>query len=215
MPEGKPGERRDRKGEGSSPAQRARASGSGARPRTRASAQAHPAPKKRTGMFTFEELSDLIRLVAETGVGGVEVEGNGTRLRIDGVPAAPRADVRGGASLLPPVLATAAALGPAPASLPAAVASSTAAPAVSPSEDGLSFVTSPIVGTFYAAPSPEAQAYVKVGDLVHKGQVLCIVEAMKLMNEIEADVSGTVAAIYPENAQPVEFGERLFAIRPN
>ena len=74
-------------------------------------------------------------------------------------------------------------------------------------------MTSPIVGTFYRAPNPDAEPYVKVGDVVHKGQVLCIVEAMKLMNEIESDASGMVVKIYPENAQPVEFGERLFAIR--
>jgi acetyl-CoA carboxylase biotin carboxyl carrier protein len=105
------------------------------------------------------------------------------------------------------------------AQLPAAVAgAATAALAGQPaadSDDGLHFVTSPIVGTFYRAPNPEAEPYVKVGDLIHKGQVLCIVEAMKLMNEIEADTSGTVVRIYPENAQPVEFGERLFAIRPS
>jgi acetyl-CoA carboxylase biotin carboxyl carrier protein len=81
-------------------------------------------------------------------------------------------------------------------------------------EDGLSFVTSPIVGTFYRAPNPDAEPYVKVGDHVTKGQTLCIVEAMKLMNEIEADVSGTIVRVLPENAQPVEFGQRLFAIRP-
>ena len=88
-----------------------------------------------------------------------------------------------------------------------------AAPAVSPSEDGLSFVTSPIVGTFYAAPAPEAQPYVKVGDLVHKGQVLCIVEAMKLMNEIEADSAGTIVEILVENGKAVEFGQKLFKVR--
>jgi acetyl-CoA carboxylase biotin carboxyl carrier protein len=81
-------------------------------------------------------------------------------------------------------------------------------------DSSLTYVTSPIVGTFYRSPNPEAEPYVKVGDRVEKGQVLCIVEAMKLMNEIESDVSGTVVKIFPENGQPVEFGERLFAIRP-
>jgi acetyl-CoA carboxylase biotin carboxyl carrier protein len=168
-------------------------------------------------MFTLEELKDLIRLVAETGVGGVEVEGNGTRLRIEGVPTAPHAEARGGASLLPHVLAAATPLGPTavPVSGTAGALHSAGTIPAAASEEGLSFVTSPIVGTFYAAPSPEAEPYVKVGDLVHKGQVLCIVEAMKLMNEIEADASGALVAIYPENAQPVEFGERLFAIRPS
>jgi acetyl-CoA carboxylase biotin carboxyl carrier protein len=69
------------------------------------------------------------------------------------------------------------------------------------------------VGTFYAAPSPDSPSYVRIGDRVRKGQVLCIVEAMKLMNEIESDVEGVVAEIYPKNAQPVEFGEPLFGVR--
>jgi acetyl-CoA carboxylase biotin carboxyl carrier protein len=73
-------------------------------------------------------------------------------------------------------------------------------------------LTSPIVGTFYAAPSPDAQPFVRVGDRVKKGQVLCIVEAMKLMNEIESDVDGTISEILPKNGQPVEYGEPLFAI---
>jgi acetyl-CoA carboxylase biotin carboxyl carrier protein len=76
-------------------------------------------------------------------------------------------------------------------------------------------LTSPIVGTFYAAPSPDAEPYVRVGDRVQKGQVVCIIEAMKLMNEIESDVSGVVQKIYPENAQPVEFGEPLFSVKTN
>ena len=77
----------------------------------------------------------------------------------------------------------------------------------------LAIVTSPIVGTFYAAPSPDAEPFVRVGDRVRRGQVLCIVEAMKLMNEIEADVDGEIVEIFPSNAQPVEFGEPLFGLR--
>jgi acetyl-CoA carboxylase biotin carboxyl carrier protein len=72
---------------------------------------------------------------------------------------------------------------------------------------------SPIVGTFYESPSPGAPAFVKVGDTVQTGQVLCIVEAMKLMNEIESDVTGTLVKRYVENAQPVEYGQPLFAFR--
>jgi len=71
-----------------------------------------------------------------------------------------------------------------------------------------------MVGTFYAAPSPESPPYAKAGDEVSPGKVLCIVEAMKLMNEIESEVSGTVVKVFPENGQPVEFGETLFSIRP-
>jgi acetyl-CoA carboxylase biotin carboxyl carrier protein len=83
-----------------------------------------------------------------------------------------------------------------------------------PSDDPhLIEVTSPLVGTFYRAPSPTARSFVEVGTPVKKGQVLCIVEAMKLMNEIESDIDGTVAEILVENGKPVEFGERLFKIR--
>ena len=74
-------------------------------------------------------------------------------------------------------------------------------------------LTSPIVGTFYIAPSPEAEPYVRAGDRIERGQVLCIVEAMKLMNEIESDVAGVVLEVLPQNAQPVEFGEPLFSIK--
>ena|SRR5712692_612039 len=88
-----------------------------------------------------------------------------------------------------------------------------AAAEASRSED-LHIVQSPIVGTFYSAPSPGAQLFVKVGDAVEPGQVLCIIEAMKLMNEIESDVGGEVVRIFAENGQPVEYGEPLFAIRP-
>ena len=88
-------------------------------------------------------------------------------------------------------------------------------PPASAEEDGLHPVTSPIVGTFYRAPNPDAEPYIKVGDAVERGQILCIVEAMKLMNEIECDVRGTVVKVLPENAQPVEYGEPLFLIRPD
>jgi acetyl-CoA carboxylase biotin carboxyl carrier protein len=161
-------------------------------------------------MLTFEELCELIRVVADTRVGGVEVERDGMRVRVDGVQVTVTSAAVATAPLLSPQVAVAASQVP-------TVSLTSAAPAAtgpgSAEEDGLSFVTSPIVGTFYRAPNPDADPYAKVGDVVHKGQVLCIVEAMKLMNEIESDASGTVVRIYPENAQPVEFGERLFAIR--
>ena len=86
-----------------------------------------------------------------------------------------------------------------------------AAPAAAVSTDHI--VKSPIVGTFYSSPSPDAAAFVKVGDRVSKGQVICIVEAMKLMNEIEADVTGTIVEILAENGKPVEFGQKLYKVR--
>jgi acetyl-CoA carboxylase biotin carboxyl carrier protein len=159
-------------------------------------------------MFKFEEICELIQLVGSSGVSSIEVEHAGSRLRIDGtsqvvaVAAAPVAAP--GAAQAP----TSAEVAAAPSSPPA---QDSAAPEV---EEGLKEITSPIVGTFYRAPNPDSDPYVKVGDFVESGQTLCIVEAMKLMNEIESDVSGTVVKVLPENAQPVEYGEQLFLIRP-
>jgi len=81
-------------------------------------------------------------------------------------------------------------------------------------EEHLVYVTSPIVGTFYSAPNPKADAFVAVGDRIREGQTLCIVEAMKLMNEIQSEVSGTIVACLVDNAQPVEYGQNLFSVRP-
>jgi acetyl-CoA carboxylase biotin carboxyl carrier protein len=155
-------------------------------------------------MFKFEEICELIRLVGSSGVSMVEVEHAGSRVRIDGA-------------------ARVAAAAPAPAAAPSEAPAASAAPApavgegapAAAEEDGLHPVTSPIVGTFYRAPNPDAEPYIKVGDAVERGQILCIVEAMKLMNEIECDVRGTVVKVLPENAQPVEYGEPLFLIRPD
>jgi acetyl-CoA carboxylase biotin carboxyl carrier protein len=100
------------------------------------------------------------------------------------------------------------------ASSPAAPSSSAAPMAPPAEEEGLHTVKSPIVGTFYEAPSPGSPPFIKVGDHVNTGQVLCIVEAMKLMNEIESDVAGEVVKILVSNGQPVEYGQPLFKIRP-
>jgi acetyl-CoA carboxylase biotin carboxyl carrier protein len=98
---------------------------------------------------------------------------------------------------------------------PAAAARAATAPPAAKAEPDYHVVTSPFVGTFYRSPSPDADAYVVEGQRIEKGQVLCIVEAMKLMNEIEADVSGTIAAVLVQNAQPVEYGQPLFRIAPS
>lgn len=166
-------------------------------------------------MYKFEELCELIRLVGSTGVGAVEIEHAGGTLRIEGA-----------APVAPTVVAAAPAATPAAPAVAATVPPASQAPTTPPAEpadgggeadadDGgdLHYVTSPIVGTFYRAPNPDADPYVKVGDVVEKGRTLCIVEAMKLMNEIESDQSGTIVKVFVENAQPVEFGERLFAIK--
>jgi acetyl-CoA carboxylase biotin carboxyl carrier protein len=157
-------------------------------------------------MFKFEEICGLIELVGSSGVASVEVEHAGSRVRIEGqtqaVTVTPAAPVAG-----PPPLPSAEALVAAPA---APAEAETAAP----EEENLHAITSPIVGTFYRAPNPDADPYVKVGDFVEQGQTLCIVEAMKLMNEIECDINGTIVRVLPENAQPVEYGENLFLVRP-
>lgn len=100
-----------------------------------------------------------------------------------------------------------------PAMLPAAGATAPAAADVAPVDDGLITIESPMVGTFYRSAAPEAPPYVEVGGSVAKGTVLCIVEAMKLMNEIEAEQSGTIVEILVENGQPVQFGQPLFTLR--
>ena len=106
-------------------------------------------------------------------------------------------------------------LASAPSAYPAAQAAAAPAAASGPDADtGLHIVKSPIVGTFYGSPSPGAAPFVAVGDRVEKGQVICIVEAMKLMNEIEADAGGEIVKCLVSNGQPIEFGQPLFAIRP-
>jgi acetyl-CoA carboxylase biotin carboxyl carrier protein len=110
----------------------------------------------------------------------------------------------------PPV----AALGAAPAPVASGTPAGSAAGAAADDDARAHFVTSPFVGTFYRRPNPESPNYVSVQDKVDKGQVLCIIEAMKLMNEIEADVAGTVAAILVDDGAPVEYGQRLFKIVP-
>ncbi len=154
-------------------------------------------------MLTFEQIKELIELVAARGLGGLEIERAGFRFEIQGQ--GQTATVVQAPTVTPAVTAVA----PAPA--PAAPA-----PAESAAEDEPPAghqLTSPIVGTFYAAPSPDASPFAQKGDTVRKGQVLCIVEAMKLMNEIESDVDGEILEILPQNGQPVEFGEPLFVIK--
>jgi acetyl-CoA carboxylase biotin carboxyl carrier protein len=156
-------------------------------------------------MFTFEQIRELVELVASHRLQSLEIERAGMRVKITGeAPPAPRE------AAVAPVVALAA-----PPSAPVAPTAGPAGEAARPAPPApaLHVVASPIVGTFYASPSPDSQPYVRVGDRVTKGQVLCIVEAMKLMNEIESDADGVVSEIYPKNAQPVEYGEPLFGIR--
>ncbi len=165
-------------------------------------------------MFTFEQIIELIELVGKRQLGGLELEKAGFRLKIEGQPpapvAAPMPQLAGPPSLAAPLAPAAPSSSPLTAPAPAASEGAAAKPS-----DGAHILTSPIVGTFYRSPAPDADPYVDVGSRVSRGQVLCIVEAMKLMNEIESDVDGVIEEIYTKNAQPVEFGEPLFAIRPS
>ena len=154
--------------------------------------------------LTFKEILELIDRVADRGIGAVEVESAGLKVRIEGKKVEP--------AVYHAAPVPAAAL-PHAAAAPAAAATQAPAPEAEESDEGLHVVTSPIVGTFYRSPSPEAEPFVSVGDRIGKGDVLCIVEAMKLMNEIESDVDGIIARIYPQNGQPIEYGEKLFAVK--
>jgi acetyl-CoA carboxylase biotin carboxyl carrier protein len=156
----------------------------------------------------LNELKELIRAVREAGVGEFELTDGSFRVRIR--------NVLGGASASATPVAAPSSAGPAPvavAAVPASLPAATAAPVAS-AEPGLVNVPSPIVGTFYRAADPNAAPFVNVGDRVKVGQVLCIVEAMKLMNEIESDIAGEIVRIQPENGQPVQYGDVLFVIRP-
>jgi acetyl-CoA carboxylase biotin carboxyl carrier protein len=175
-------------------------------------------------VLTFEQIKELIGLVAQNRLQGLELERSGFRLKIDGQQAqalaaaqpAHAADIGAAPAAAPsaPTAATAAMVAAgAPAAPSPAAAGSAASPAAAGPPAGSHILTSPIVGTFYRASSPDTPPFVEVGSRVRKGQVLCIIEAMKLMNEIESDVDGVIAEIYPQNAQAVEFGEPLFAIK--
>ncbi|MDX1741320.1 MAG: acetyl-CoA carboxylase biotin carboxyl carrier protein [Rhodothermales bacterium] len=170
----------------------------------------------------LDRIRELLRVVAESDVAEVEIEEGGLKLVVR--KEAPNVTLQQAVPFMPPY--------PSPAFPPPGFAPpypepatpATAQPPQPPSNNpsaveeketsNLEEVRAPIVGTFYRAPSPDAEVFVEVGDTVSAGQVLCIIEAMKLMNEIEAEYAGTVRKILVENAQPVEFDQPLFAIEP-
>ncbi len=169
-------------------------------------------------MLTFEQIKELIELVAQRRLQGLEIERSGFRLKVEGQPQAQpavhAAVPAAGEPAPPPSAGPAGGLAGNAAAMPAdATAIAAAVPTPAAADEGAHIVTSPIVGTFYRAASPDSDPFVEVGSRVKRGQVLCIIEAMKLMNEIESDADGVVAQIYPQNAQAVEYGEPLFAIR--
>ena len=161
-----------------------------------------------------KELKELIEFLIEKDIAEFELERGDVKVRIKraGEHTVVHAHPEPRFFAVPPVTAAPVEMG----SVPAAVAApaSPPQPAVQPPEAGLHTVKSPIVGTFYEAPSPGAPPFVKVGDTVEVGQVLCIVEAMKLLNEIESDAAGEITKINASNGQPIEYGQELFVIRP-
>lgn len=162
-----------------------------------------------------KELKELIDFLIEKDISEFELERGDVKVRI-----------KRGADAATPVIAHAVPIAPMPMASPTQAATHSSAPAASTpapgsgaaapvsAEEELHTVKSPIVGTFYEAPGPGALPFVKPGDQVAAGQVLCIIEAMKLMNEIESDTSGEIVKVLVNNGQPVEYGQPLFAIRP-
>jgi acetyl-CoA carboxylase biotin carboxyl carrier protein len=156
----------------------------------------------------LDDIREILDLVREHELAEFELERDGLKVRIRKLGTEASVSLPAPAMAVPP---------PTPAPAPAATSAALPADASGATEPALgvdlAVITSPIVGTFYRAPEPGARSFVEVGDTVRTGQVLCIIEAMKLMNEIESESDGEVTAVYVENGQAVQFGDRLFAIK--
>ena len=159
----------------------------------------------------IKEIKGIIDLMRKNGLSEFEYEKDGTKIRI-----------RRGPDGEPQVIASSPGLIPAPAVLPVsagvplavAPAAPAPAPAAAPAASTLPSINSPMVGTFYSSPAPDAPPYVEVGTVVNAETVVCIIEAMKVMNEIKAEMSGTIVEVLAESGKPVEFGKPLFRIKP-
>jgi oxaloacetate decarboxylase alpha subunit len=157
--------------------------------------------------MNLKELKELIEMLKNTDISELEIERSGVKVRlrkggdVTFHPAMPRMEYPPAAIVAPVMSGT---------EMPAVEQ----APAVAPAPSDQIKVTSPIVGTFYRSSSPDKPSLVEVGDMVKKGQVLCIIEAMKLMNEIESEASGKIVQVLVENGQPVEYGQPLFVVEP-
>jgi oxaloacetate decarboxylase alpha subunit len=157
--------------------------------------------------MNLKELKELIEMLKNTDISELEIERSGVKVRlrkggdVTFHPAMPRMEYPPAAIVAPAISGTE----------PPAVGQT---PAIAPAPSDQIKVTSPIVGTFYRSSSPDKPSLVEVGDMVKKGQVLCIIEAMKLMNEIESEASGKIVQVLVENGQPVEYGQPLFVVEP-
>ena len=170
--------------------------------------------RRRRASVNVKDLKKVIDMMKKAELTELDLEQEGLTIRLRRgsepvvmaapTPAAPVAPAAPLAPAAPAAPAPAPAAAPAPASAPAAEAGA---------EEGVT-ITAPMVGTFYQSPSPDAEAFVKVGSKVEAGQTVCIVEAMKLMNEIKSEVSGTITKVLIDNAQPVEYGQPLYVVKP-
>jgi len=154
----------------------------------------------------IKEIKAVIDLMRKNSLTEFEYEKDGTKIRIQRGP-----DGKPQVFTTTPGVATAPALVPVPLAIPTAAAPT---PVPAPAAESLPSINSPMVGTFYASPAPDAPAYVSVGTVVTPESVVCIIEAMKVMNEIKSEMSGTITEILVESGKPVEFGKPLFRIRP-
>ena len=155
----------------------------------------------------LDDIKKVLDLVREHDLAEFELEQDGLKIRV-------RKSASGVTLVAPTAAVPMAQAIPIAAPVPVAAAAAAAPVAPEPpAEVDLAIIKSPIVGTFYRCPEPGAPSFVEVGDRVRKGQVLCIIEAMKLMNEIESDTDGEITAAYVENGRPVQFGDRLFAVK--
>ena len=157
----------------------------------------------------IKEIQELIRFVAKSGVNEVELERDGFKLSIKANAPAPVAQM-----VAAPMPMQVAAPAPVAAAAAAPAAAAPAAPAAASNESNYLTITSPMIGTFYRTPGPDKDPFVNVGDVVEPGKVVCIVEAMKLFNEIESEVKGRIVKVLVDNASPVEYGQPLFLVDP-
>jgi acetyl-CoA carboxylase biotin carboxyl carrier protein len=162
----------------------------------------------------IDDLKQLVEFLKENQVAEFEMDQGDQKIRLkfkqpEAPAAAPITHVIAGA----PAMMAAPVAGPVAQAAPAPAAPAAAAPPAADPDAGLHIIKSPIVGTYYGSPSPGAASFVSAGDRVERGQVVCIVEAMKLMNEIESDASGEIVRVLVSNGQPVEFGQPLFAVK--
>jgi acetyl-CoA carboxylase biotin carboxyl carrier protein len=156
----------------------------------------------------IEEIKKLVKLVEKSGIQELELEEKGQKIRIS------KGESGGAGYALPPQQYNYTPMQAHHVIPPAQASAGTQEADKAEAEEKYHLVKSPMVGTFYRSPSEDAMPFVKEGDMVSAGQTLCIIEAMKLMNEIESDISGKVVKIMPENGVPVEYGETLFKVEP-